>query len=48
VKKTPHFTVTKINWLTLFKEKIAVYFEKPQEFHEYRELLIIEAGGTNS
>jgi hypothetical protein len=24
-KKTPHFTVTKINWLTLFKEIIAVY-----------------------
>jgi hypothetical protein len=26
-KKTPHFTVTKINWLTLFKEIIAVYCE---------------------
>jgi hypothetical protein len=24
-KRTPHFTVTKINWLTLFKEIIAVY-----------------------
>jgi hypothetical protein len=24
-KKTPHLTVTKINWLTLFKEIIAVY-----------------------
>jgi hypothetical protein len=24
-KKTPHSTVTKINWLTLFKEIIAVY-----------------------
>jgi hypothetical protein len=23
-KKTPHFTVTKIKWLTLFKEIIAV------------------------
>jgi hypothetical protein len=23
-KRTPHFTVTKINWLTLFKEIIAV------------------------
>jgi hypothetical protein len=26
-KKTTHFTVTKINWLTLFKEIIAVYSE---------------------
>jgi hypothetical protein len=26
-KKTPHFTVTKINWLTLFNEIIAVYCE---------------------
>jgi hypothetical protein len=26
-KRTPHFTVTKINWLTLFKEIITVYSE---------------------
>jgi hypothetical protein len=26
-KKTPHFTITKINWLTLFKKIIAVYSE---------------------
>jgi hypothetical protein len=26
-KRTPHFTITKINWLTLFKEIIAVYIE---------------------
>jgi hypothetical protein len=26
-KETPHFTITKINWLTLFKEIIAVYSE---------------------
>jgi hypothetical protein len=26
-KKTPHFTITKINWLKLFKEIIAVYFQ---------------------
>jgi hypothetical protein len=25
--KTPQFTVTKIDWLTLFKEIIAVYTE---------------------
>jgi hypothetical protein len=24
-KRTPHFTITKINWLTLFKEIIVVY-----------------------
>jgi hypothetical protein len=24
-KRTPHFTITKINWLTLFKEIITVY-----------------------
>jgi hypothetical protein len=27
-KRPPHFTITKINWLTLFKEIIAVYTEK--------------------
>jgi hypothetical protein len=26
-KKTPHFIVTKINWLMVFKEIIAVYSE---------------------
>jgi hypothetical protein len=26
-KRTPHFTITKINWLMLFKEVIAVYSE---------------------
>jgi len=26
-KRTPHFTITKINWLTLFKEIITVYSE---------------------
>jgi hypothetical protein len=26
-KRTSHFTITKINWLTLFKEMIAVYTE---------------------
>jgi hypothetical protein len=27
-KRTTHFTITKINWLMLFKEMIAVYSEK--------------------
>jgi hypothetical protein len=26
-KRTPHFTITKINWLKLFREIIAVYSE---------------------
>jgi hypothetical protein len=26
-KKTQHFTITNINWLTLFKEIIAVYIK---------------------
>jgi hypothetical protein len=26
-KRTPHFTITKINWLMLFKEIIPVYTE---------------------
>jgi hypothetical protein len=26
-KRTPHFTITRINWLTLFKEVITVYSE---------------------
>jgi hypothetical protein len=30
-KRTPHFTITKINWLTLFKEIIAVYSENHAE-----------------
>jgi hypothetical protein len=30
-KKTPHFTITNINWLTLFKEIIAVYSENPKK-----------------
>jgi len=26
-KRTPHFTITKINWLMTFKEIIAIYSE---------------------
>jgi hypothetical protein len=26
-KRTPHFTITEISWLTLFKEIIAAYSE---------------------
>jgi hypothetical protein len=44
-KKTTHFTITNINWLTLFKEMIAVYSEnhmKPLN----AELLNIKVGCT--
>jgi hypothetical protein len=52
-KKTQLFTITNINWLTLFKEIIAVYFEnniKPTNtFREQNaELPITKAGGTYS
>jgi hypothetical protein len=30
-KRTPHFSISKINWLTLFKEIIAVYNEKDKK-----------------
>jgi hypothetical protein len=30
-KRTPHFTITNINWLMLFKEIIAVYAENYTE-----------------
>jgi hypothetical protein len=46
-KKTPHFTITETNWLTLFKEIIAVYTENRAEqihyFGKNVELLIIKA-----
>jgi hypothetical protein len=30
-KRTPHFTITKINWLMLFKEIITVYTDNHAE-----------------
>jgi hypothetical protein len=48
-KRTPHFTITKINWLTLFEEIIAVYSEKRTKFkNKNEELLIAETVGTYS
>jgi hypothetical protein len=35
-KRTPHFTITKINWLTLFKEIIAVYSENHAKKRKYK------------
>jgi hypothetical protein len=46
-KKTQHFTITKINWLTLFKEIIAVYIENHMKhINKNAELLIVKASGT--
>jgi uracil DNA glycosylase len=52
-KKTPHFTITKINWLTLFKEIIAVYSENHTKhinttWGQNAELLNVKSGGTYS
>jgi hypothetical protein len=35
-KKTQHFTIIKISWLTLFKEIIAVYSENHTNTHKYK------------
>jgi hypothetical protein len=45
-KKTPHFTITKINLLTLFKEIIAVYTQNHSK-HNKRRLTYCQAGGTD-
>jgi hypothetical protein len=48
-KRTPHFTITKINWLTLFKEIIPVYAEnhmKPTYPIQNAESLIFKVDGT--
>jgi len=49
-KRTPHFTITEINWLTLFRKIIAVYSEnyvKPIKtiFGKYAELFLVKVGG---
>jgi hypothetical protein len=38
-KRTPHFTITKINWLMLFREIITVYSEN------HAKPIIFEAEG---
>jgi hypothetical protein len=45
-KRTPHFTITNINWLTLFKEIIAVYSENHMEHKQNAALLTVRADGT--
>jgi hypothetical protein len=50
-KRTPHVTITKINWLTLFKEIIAFCSETQNEIHKYTLraeiiIMIVKSGGT--
>jgi hypothetical protein len=46
-KRTPHFTITKINWLTPFKEIIAVYVKNHGEpINKNAQLLTVKAAGT--
>jgi hypothetical protein len=48
-KRTPHFTITTISWLMLFKEIIAVYTEAhTKQKIQNSALLIVQAGGINS
>jgi hypothetical protein len=48
-KRTPHFTVTKINWLMLFKEMIAVYSENhTKPINTNTALQIVKVAGTYS
>jgi hypothetical protein len=48
-KKTPHFTVTKINRLTLFTEIIAVYAKNRSKYTiQNAASLIVKLDGTQS
>jgi hypothetical protein len=45
-KRTPHFTITNISWLTLFKEMIAVYSENHTKPINKHAALQIKIAGT--
>jgi hypothetical protein len=47
-KKTQLFTITKINWLTPFKEIIAVYTENHTKPTSKNCRVTVKAGGTYS
>jgi hypothetical protein len=48
-KRTPNFTITKINWLMLFKEIIVVYSENhTKPINTNSTLLTVEADGSYS
>jgi hypothetical protein len=46
-KRTPHFTITNIKWLTLFKEITAVYSENhAKPINTKCNILTIKADGS--
>jgi hypothetical protein len=45
-KRTPHLTITKINWLTLFKEIITVYSENHAKPINTKSSIIVKADGS--
>jgi hypothetical protein len=46
-KKTTHFTITKISWLMLFKEVIAVYIENhAKPIYTKRSITDCQADGS--
>jgi hypothetical protein len=47
-KRTPHFTITKINWLTLFKQIIAFYTDNLTEPINRKCRVTVTADGTYS
>jgi hypothetical protein len=47
-KRTPQFTITKIDWLMLFKEIIAVYSENHAKLIQTAALLTDKADGSYS
>jgi hypothetical protein len=48
-KRTPHFTITKINWLMLFKEVIAVYSDNhTKPINKNTALMTVQADGSYS
>jgi hypothetical protein len=47
-KRTLHFTITKINWLTLFKEIIAVYSENHAKPINTKCSITVKADGSYS
>jgi hypothetical protein len=48
-KKIQHFTIAKINWLTLFKEIIPVYSKiHTRPTIQKTQLLVVKVGGISS
>jgi hypothetical protein len=45
-KRKPHFTITRIKWLTLFKEMVAVYSKnRIKHINKHTALQIFKAAG---